>query len=93
MTHGGYAVFLNATGRFDEAEAEIRRTLKLNPLSPIEYVDLAVTYLFSGQHEKAREQASRAAELDPDFPPAYQILGLSLWRDGKSERAIESLYR
>ncbi|MGO9270922.1 MAG: tetratricopeptide repeat protein [Terriglobia bacterium] len=53
--------------RFEEAIAEMKRALELDPASPIINTDLGWTYDLAGQPDKALEQYRRTQELDPDF--------------------------
>lgn len=54
-------------GRFDEAVAESRRAIALDPLSPTILVDGALTLLYAGKTAPALDLARKAAELDPTF--------------------------
>ena len=40
QAHGLYSYLLTATGRFDEAVAQARLNLRLDPLSPVTYADV-----------------------------------------------------
>jgi TolB-like protein len=64
-------------GRPDEAIAEARKTLELDPLSLPNYQNLALTYHMLGEYDDAIEQLHKALELDPSFAPARDLLALS----------------
>ena len=73
-TYRDYGSFLDAMGRFDEAEVEIKRAQQLDPLSVNIALALAETAFFSHQYDKALTLTKQALELDPNFPPAHASL-------------------
>jgi TolB-like protein/Flp pilus assembly protein TadD len=77
-----------AIGRSEEAIAEARRTLDLDPLSLPNYMNLAGTYHLLGQHDLAVEQLLKAQELDPSFTPARQLLALCYTFSGRYQEAM-----
>jgi tetratricopeptide (TPR) repeat protein len=62
-----YANFLTAMGRFKESISIGQQTLKLNPLDPAVYNELAFAMFFNGQEEKAIELTNKGLELNPNF--------------------------
>jgi eukaryotic-like serine/threonine-protein kinase len=61
-------VYLAPTGRVDEAVAEIKRGLDLEPLDVNMGATLAWTYFVAGQNDKALEQAKKTYDLEPSHP-------------------------
>src|SRR5262249_40227960 len=73
--HHWYGVYLAAVReRHEEAIAEERRALELDPLSVIINAGLAQLYNFPRRPDEAIVQAHKALELDPNFWLAH--LGL-----------------
>jgi len=94
LAHDQYGALLAILGRFDEAIAEGRRALALDPLSPSILVNLAFTYVFERQVAPVKELVRRAAELDPTSfygvaADAWLDLELGTYRDAvpKLDRA------
>ncbi len=64
-------------GNFDEAEAEGRIAIKLEPLSAIDHADLAWTLLMARKYEEALNMAKTGIELDNNSFLSHRIAGLS----------------
>ena len=62
-------------GRLDEAIAECKKALELDPLSVGINRDLAYVYHDARQYDQAIEQVQKALELDPNYLQALSILG------------------
>lgn len=73
--HHWYALHLSRLGRNNEAEAEIRRALELDPLSLIIITDAAEVFYCSRKPDDAGQYVRRALELDPDFAEAHLVSG------------------
>ncbi|MGA2735970.1 MAG: hypothetical protein ABSG65_00810 [Bryobacteraceae bacterium] len=73
--HFAYSVtYLTPRGRLDEALAEIRRALALDPLSPYKITVAGMIYTDRREYDRAVEQYRKAIELDPSFYHAYDEL-------------------
>jgi eukaryotic-like serine/threonine-protein kinase len=79
---------LRATGRFDEAIAEIRRAQELDPLSLIINADLGTTYIYARRYDKAIEQLRKTIEMDPSFYYARWRLGTAYELKGSFHEAM-----
>jgi len=79
--------------RPEEAIAEARITLELDPLSLPNHQLLAGTYHMLGEYDAAIEQAHKALELDSSFTPAQLLLALSYAYSGRSEEAFAQAER
>ncbi|HEV8369884.1 MAG TPA: protein kinase [Pyrinomonadaceae bacterium] len=65
---------LVATGRFDQAIAEGRRAVELDPLSLIANVELSAIYGYARQNDQAIAQLRRVIEMDPNWYLARMVL-------------------
>lgn len=83
-----YANFLTAMGRFDEAIEIGRRTLELDPLSPLRYNELAFSLDFAGRDEEALDLYQESLELDPAFPQTHLVAALLYVSRGEFENAL-----
>ena len=79
---------LDSLGRFDEAIAETRRAVELDPLSPIINTDRAYPLYYSRRYDEALAQSRKTIELDPGFFYARQMLGMILQAKGDLPGAI-----
>jgi TolB-like protein/Tfp pilus assembly protein PilF len=79
---------LSAVGRFDEAIAEMRRALELDPLSVIINADVGTVLCTAGKFDEAIEQLRKTLEMDPDFYYAHWNLGQALELKGRTDEAI-----
>ncbi|HKD10718.1 MAG TPA: tetratricopeptide repeat protein [Thermoanaerobaculia bacterium] len=70
-----YANFLVAFGRFDEAVAQAREALRLDPVSLPAGLNLAGVYYQAGRSEVSIEHCERVLEMDPGFAAAHEHLG------------------
>ena len=78
-------------GQLDEALAELRRGLEIEPLSPFMHATLGIVYLFRGQYDDALENIQAALELAPHFPFALGYLGEIYCRQERYEEAAAVL--
>ena len=62
-------------GKRDEAVAELKRAVELEPLSLINNAVSSLIYLYAGQKDKALEQGKKTYDLDPNFRFGRQYLG------------------
>ena len=79
---------LTALGRFDEAIAEGKRAIELDPLSPIINSTLGVTLVRAGRYDEAIAQLRKTLEIDPTFYFAHDLLGVALQLKGDVPAAI-----
>ena len=78
---------LSGLGHFDEAITEGERSTELDPLSAINLVDLADTYMYARRFKEAGAVMKRALEIDPGFAYAHWIYGNLLQVSGDLEGA------
>ncbi|MBA3709684.1 MAG: hypothetical protein H0W83_12790 [Planctomycetes bacterium] len=67
FAHDQFGLMLGFLGRFDEAIAEGKRAMTLDPLSPSILIDALIPFQFQHNLPAARALAQRAADLDPTF--------------------------
>src|SRR6476660_5697345 len=79
---------LVALGRFDEAIAEGKRAIELDPLSPIINADLGQILYVARRYDEAIAQLRKTLEIDPTFYYAHYNLGMALQRKGELPAAI-----
>ena len=89
--HHSYAELLMASGRSNEAIAEIRRAEELDPLLPALRVHVGMVYSCVGQHDRAIEQLRNTAQLNPDYDLVYSALGIVYLRKAMYPEAIANL--
>ncbi len=83
QAHQWYGNLLTAAGRFDEAEAAMRRATQLDPLSLIASAALGWTRYFAGRYDEALAQLALTRELDADFELVYLWSGWVLEAQGR----------
>jgi TolB-like protein/Flp pilus assembly protein TadD len=81
-------VTLAALGRFDEAIAEGRQAVELDPLSLVINADLGGTYYFARRYDEAIAQQRKTLEMDPGFYFARFSLGEALAAKRAFDEAI-----
>jgi len=75
-------------GRFDEAIAEGKRAVELDPLSPVINADLGVTLYLARRYDDAMEQLRKTLAIDPTFFYAHYNIGIALQLKGDLPGAI-----
>jgi len=80
---------LLATGRIDEAIAEMKRAQELDPLSLIINAELGSTYIMARQYDKAIEQLRKTIEMDQSFSFAHWNLAEAYALSGNFPAAFE----
>jgi DNA-binding winged helix-turn-helix (wHTH) protein/tetratricopeptide (TPR) repeat protein len=89
--HHAYAmVCLLPLGRLEEALAEIKRALELDPVSLFINASVGMVLNYMGRYDEAIEQLERVFELEPNFYLSYWCLGYAYEQKGSYEEAIES---
>ncbi|MFN2621213.1 MAG: tetratricopeptide repeat protein [Chthoniobacterales bacterium] len=69
---------LSALGRFNEAIAEGKRAVELDPLSLVINADLGSNYYFARRYDEAIAQQRKTLEIDPGYYYAHVNLGEAL---------------
>jgi TolB-like protein/DNA-binding SARP family transcriptional activator/tetratricopeptide (TPR) repeat protein len=85
--------YLVARGRFDEAEAAMRRAQEVDPLSLIASAALCWVQFHGRKFDAAAQQCQRTIELNPNFVQAWQWGGSAHEGAGRYAEAIRMLKR
>jgi len=72
--HQWYSIHLRCTGRPEEALAEARKALELDPLSPIMNTNVGDRLFALKQYDLAIEYFRKSLAIEPDFVPAHASL-------------------
>jgi adenylate cyclase len=86
-----YSMFLAFEERLDEAIALSKRSLAIDPLSPLINMNAGWTYFTGGLLEEALEQVANMIEIEPEFYGAYWLKGAICLVEGRYEAAIDEL--
>ncbi|MCH7987103.1 MAG: protein kinase [Acidobacteria bacterium] len=93
-SHHWYSIYLSwLGGRHEEAIAEAKRALELDPLSLIINEALGFVLYFARQYDEAIEQLHKTLELDPNFPDAHYTLGQVYLQKGMYQEATEEFQK
>jgi TolB-like protein/Flp pilus assembly protein TadD len=88
--HQWYAMHaLTPTGRLDEAIAEMRKALALEPASLVMNAFMGATFFYARRYDEAIDQCRRTIEMDPNFAVAHWQLGRVYEQKNMSAPAIE----
>jgi len=79
---------LISLGRFDEAIAQVKRAIELDPLSLVINTDLGGTFYRARRYDEAILQLRKTVDLDPGFYYAHWNLGSALAAKGQMSAAI-----
>jgi TolB-like protein/Tfp pilus assembly protein PilF len=79
---------LTASGRFDEAILEAKRSIELDPLLPIINTNLGTNLLYARRYDEAIAQLRKTLEIEPTFYYALYALGMALQLKGDIPGAI-----
>jgi TolB-like protein/Flp pilus assembly protein TadD len=79
---------LAALGQFDEAIAEGKRSVELDPLSIVINADLGETFFYARRFDESVAQLRKTLEIDPTSFYAHYNLGIALQAKGDLPGAI-----
>ncbi|MCY7347194.1 MAG: tetratricopeptide repeat protein, partial [Pyrinomonadaceae bacterium] len=86
--HQMYSFYLSATGRFDEAMAEMKRAQELDPLSLVKIAGIGEILYFQHQSDQAIEQYQKALQMDTNSGFAHWAIGNAYVNKGMYQEAI-----
>jgi adenylate cyclase len=86
--HSHYSIFLSVISKFDEAIAQGKLALQLDPLSIRLHRNQAMRYYFARHHDEAVRQYSEALELDPNDALLHEELGDVYEQMGRHQESI-----
>lgn len=90
--HHWYAHLLMAEGRREEALAESKRALELDPLSQVTNLHLGWHYIYSRSYDLAVRQLQKTSELNPNFGYAYWYMGRAYEQQAKFPEALQAMH-
>jgi tetratricopeptide (TPR) repeat protein len=93
LRHDAVASLLLDGGKFDEAVAEFRQSLRLNPDSAPTQYNLGFALSVRGRRDEAIAAFQDALRIDPDYAQAHNNLGALLQLGGHPEAALEHFHR
>ena len=88
MAHNHLAIALRAQGKLDEAIAEHRAAIRLQPENAAAHNNLANSLLAQGKLDEAIAEFRAAIRLQPEYGLAHYNLGNALHSQRKREEAI-----
>jgi serine/threonine-protein kinase len=91
FAHDQFGQVLGRVGQRDEAVAEGRRAMEVDPLSPSILVDAAFIHMFARDTAPIRGMVRRAGELDPTFYAVPMIDGWADLETGHFRQAVAKL--
>jgi TolB-like protein/DNA-binding winged helix-turn-helix (wHTH) protein/Flp pilus assembly protein TadD len=89
--HHHYSRLLAFTGRSDEALAESRKSVELDPLDPIAGGGLAWNSYLARHYDEAIQQSRQMIDMYPSMQGFYEFLGWSYEAQGRFPEALEAL--
>ncbi len=75
-------------GRSNEAIAERKRAVELEPLSLTINFEFGLAFYFDREYDRAIEQFQKTLELDQSFPPAHNFLPAAYEQKGMYSEAV-----
>jgi TolB-like protein/DNA-binding winged helix-turn-helix (wHTH) protein/Flp pilus assembly protein TadD len=90
--HFRYAwTYLTPLGKSEQAFAEMKKALELDPFSRIYNTVFGLTYFYARKYDLAEEQFKKAIELNPDFFVTYYHFAWLHSQVGQYQNAISEL--
>jgi serine/threonine-protein kinase len=90
--HVFHGMALLCQGNIPAAEAALRRSTELDPLSAGDCARLAYLHYVKGNYQSAAEHLERSFELDRDYPEALFYKGLLQFQQQDYDSAVECLH-
>ena len=88
IVHRWYSYYLQKTGRLEEALAQDRQAVELDPISPYMAEGVADSLVLLRRYDEAIQEYRKVAELDPSFPQMHYGLGTAYLYRGEYQRAV-----
>ena len=86
--HQWYGGYLSVMGRSNEAIAERKRAVELEPLSLVINFELGLAFYYDRDYDRAIEQFQKTLELDQNFAPPHNFLPAAYEQKGMYSEAI-----
>jgi tetratricopeptide (TPR) repeat protein len=91
--HQGYGTFLAKMGRLDEASAELRKAVELDPLWLMHGVLLGNAYYYQGRYDEAIKEYNKVLEMNSDFWPARGYRVFAYEKEARFQEADADLQK
>jgi Tfp pilus assembly protein PilF len=79
---------LSIQGKLDEAIAEYRKAIEIDPKYAPAHTNLGITLTGQGKLDEAMAELLKAVEVDPKLATAHNALGSALSKQGKLDEAV-----
>jgi TolB-like protein/DNA-binding winged helix-turn-helix (wHTH) protein/Tfp pilus assembly protein PilF len=89
--HHWYGTFLANLRRFDEARAEIRRAMELDPLSLVVNQAAALIFLQADRLDESEAQVRKVLEMDQRWPLGRATRARLFIKQGRALEAVDSM--
>lgn len=76
MVYVWYSALMSYAGWHEEAISTIKKAEKLDPLSPLVIINVAIRYYLAELYDQAVAQCHKMMDMDPNYAVTYQYLGL-----------------
>ena len=86
--HHWYGIFLANMGRHEEALAEARTAVDLDPVSLLMNMTPGLVFYCAHAYDQAREEFQKVLEMDPSYLPALSLVGHCYEQQGDYDKAI-----
>jgi len=93
LAHQMYGALLAQLGRFTEAERRFRRSLSLDPVSPLGSWIYPFGLFLERRYDDCIDRARTILELDDNFAAAYLVLSFAYQMKGDSSACAENYCR
>ncbi|MDN5202273.1 hypothetical protein QQ008_12885 [Fulvivirgaceae bacterium BMA10] len=93
LTHHWYAEYLMAMGRFDEANKQVRKAQKNDPLGLIISTLIGMNFYLRRQYDESIAECLKTLHMDEDFLPVYIWLGVAYEQKEMYTEAIDILQK
>jgi serine/threonine protein kinase/tetratricopeptide (TPR) repeat protein len=91
--HIWYSHLLSGLARHEEALAEAKAAIELDPLSIVTHASIGSALFYAGRFEEAAEHYRRAVEADPETPFSRSDLARTLECSGRTSEAVQEYER
>jgi len=91
VTHLHLADYMSIQARHDEAIAEFKLALELDPISCVHVAFLGMILHRARRYDESIAQCKKALELNPYYPNTFWFLALSLEQTGQLAESIAQL--
>lgn len=93
IAHQWYGNYLSVARRWDEAEAEMRTAVRLEPTAPVRHAVQIWVQMYRGDHARAIASFERAAQFDSSYAITFQWGAMALEEAGRLDDAVAAMER